>query len=69
MSSNWNTHNDLVEICGDQVLAYFKVRRWAQIFRYGRDSMEDENRSVLPKSDTGVLSIVLVGEFLRCDSY
>ena len=50
--SNRNIHNDLVEVCGDQVLAYSTVRIWAQLFREGRDSFEDEPRTGRPKSAT-----------------
>ena len=57
-----------MEVCGDQALAYSTVRRWAQLFREGRDSIEDEPRTGRPKSATGNLSIELVGEFLRSDS-
>ena len=63
--SNRNIHNDLVEVCGDQALAYSTVSRWAQLFREGRDSIEDEPRTGRPKSATGDLSIELVGEFLE----
>ena len=65
--SNRNIHNDLVEFCGDQVLAYSTVRRWAQLFREGRESVEDEPRTGRPKSATGDLSIESVHEFLRND--
>ena len=65
--SNRNIHNYLVEVCGDQALAHSTVRRWAQLFREGRDSMEDEPRTGRPKSSTGDLSIELVGEFLQSD--
>ena len=63
--SNRNIHNELVEVCGDQALAYFTVRRWAQLFREGRDSNEDEPRTGRPKSAICEHSIELVGEFLR----
>ena len=56
-----------MELCGDQALAYSTVGRWAQLFRDGRDSIEDEPRTGWHKSDTGDLSIELVGEFLRSD--
>ena len=46
--SNRNIHNDLVEVCGDRALAYSTVRRWAQLYREGRESAEDE--TVRPKS-------------------
>ena len=65
--SNRNIHNDLVEVCGDQALAYSTVIRWAQLFRDGRDSIEDEPRTGRPKSSTCEPSIELVGEFLRND--
>ena len=65
--SNRNIHNDLVEVCGDQTLAYSTVRIWAQLFREGRDSIEDEPRTGRPKSATCEPSIELVGEFLRND--
>ena len=57
-----------MEICGDQALAYSNVRRWAQLFREGRDSIKDELRTCRPKSATDDLYIELVGEFLRSDS-
>ena len=57
-----------MEVCGDQALAYSTVRRWAQLFREERDSIEDEPRTGGPKSATGDLSIEFVGEFLRSDS-
>ena len=31
--SNRNIHNDLVEVSGDQALAYSTGRRWARLFR------------------------------------
>ena len=67
--SNRNIHNDLVEVCGDQVLAYSTVRRWAELFREERDSIEDEPRTGRPKPATCEPSIELVGEFLRNDPY
>ena len=51
--SNRNILNDLVEVCGDQALAYSTVRRWAQLFREGRESVKDEPRTGRPKSATG----------------
>ena len=66
--SDRNIHNDLVEVCGDQALAYSTVRRWAQLFREGRDSIEDEPRTGRPKSAICEPSIELVGEFLRNDT-
>ena len=65
--SNRNIHNDPVEVCGDRALAYSTVRRWAQLFREGRESVEDEPRTGRPKSATGDLSIESVHEFLRSD--
>ena len=65
--SNRNIHNDLVKVCGDQALAYSTVRRWVQLFREERDSIEDEPRTGRPKSATCEPSIELVGEFLRKD--
>ena len=67
--SNRNIHNDLVEVSGDQALAYSTVRRrrWAQLFREERDSIEDEPRTGRPKSATCEPSIELVCEFLRND--
>ena len=62
-----NIHNDIVEVCGDQALAYSTVRRWAQLFREGRDSIHNEPRTGKPKSATCKPSIELVGEFLRND--
>ena len=44
-SQNRNILNDLVEDCRDQALAYSTVRRWAQLFREGRESVEDEPRT------------------------
>ena len=46
--SNRNIHNDLVEVCGDQPLAYSRIRRWVQLFREGRDSIEDVPRTGWP---------------------
>ena len=59
--SNRNIHKDLVEVCGDQALAYSTVRRWARLFREWRDSIEDEPRTGGPKSATCEPSIVLAG--------
>ena len=39
----------------------------AQLFREGRERIEDEPRTGWPKSATGDLSIELVSEFLRSD--
>ena len=65
--SNRNIHNDLVEVCGDRGLAYSTVRRLAQLFREGRESVEDEPRTGRAKSATGDLLIESVHEFLRSD--
>ena len=56
-----------MEVCGDRALAYSTVRRWAQLYREGRESAEEEPRTVRPKSTTGDLSIESVHEFLRSD--
>ena len=50
--SNKNIHNDLVKVCGDQALPYSTVRKWAQLFREGRNSIEDEPRIGGSKSVT-----------------
>ena len=63
--SNRNVHNDLVEVCGDQALAYSTVKRWAQLFREGRDSIEDEPRTGRPKSAICEPSIELVVNFFE----
>ena len=65
--SNRNIHNDLVEVSGDQALVSSTFRRWAQLFREGRDSIEDEPRTCRPKFAICEPSIELVGKFLRND--
>ena len=50
--SNKKIHNDIVEVCGDQALTYSTVRRWTQLFREGRNSIEDKPRTGRPKSAT-----------------
>ena len=56
---NRNIHNDLVEVCGDRALAYYTLRGWAQLFREGKESIEDEPCTGRPISATGDLSIGL----------
>ena len=56
-----------MEVCGDQDLAYSMVRKWAQLFREGRESVEDEPRTGRPKSATSDSSIESVHEFLGSD--
>ncbi|KAI6659515.1 Histone-lysine N-methyltransferase SETMAR-like [Oopsacas minuta] len=45
-------HEDLVAVCGDEALYYSTVRRWVNLFRDGRSSVEDAPRSGGPKLST-----------------
>ncbi|KAI6647070.1 Transposase [Oopsacas minuta] len=45
-------HEDLVAVCGDEALYYSTVRRWVNLFRDRRSSVEDAPRSGGPKLST-----------------
>ncbi|KAI6660732.1 hypothetical protein LOD99_10287 [Oopsacas minuta] len=65
--SNRNIHNDLLDVCGDQVVAYSTVRRWPQLFRERRETIEDEPWTGRPTSATDEVSVEFVSQFLGKD--
>ena len=58
-------HNNLREVCGDNVVDHSTVSRWSARFREGQLSTEDKPRSGRPSTATDYTSEVIVNDILR----
>ena len=58
----------LREVCGDQTVDRSMVSRWADRFREGRVTINDNPRPGRPKTSTDERSVKLVANFLAQDS-
>ena len=68
--TNRNIHTDLTDltdVCGDEALSFTTVKRWAKLFREGRETTEDRPRAGRPLSAVCEESVSYVHEFLRDD--
>ena len=60
-------HNNLREMCGDNVVDRSTVSRWSSRFREGRLSTEDNPRSGRPSTATDYTSEVIVNDIMQED--
>ncbi|KAL1132425.1 hypothetical protein AAG570_010380 [Ranatra chinensis] len=60
-------HSALREVCGDQTVDRSTVSRWANRFREGRVSVQDDQRSGRPKTATDERGVKLVADFIGED--
>ena len=66
--TNRNIHADLINVC-DKALSFTTVKRWAKLFREGRETAEDRPRAGRPLSTVYEESVSYIREFIRFNPY
>ena len=68
--STCEIHLDFVQVCSTKgVLSYAGVRRWAQRFRIGRDSVEDAPRPGAPITSVVIDSSDAIKKLIELDPH
>jgi len=60
-------HGSLIEVCGVETIYRSKISRWAQRFREGRLSIENDPKSGRPRTSTDDQSVERVLQILEED--
>ena len=60
-------HEELQTTLGEAALAYSTVKKWAALFKAGRESVEDDERSGRPKTAVNEDKVKAVEDFIMRD--
>ena len=60
-------HEDFMETLWKESPSYSTVKQWAAVFKRGRESVEDDGRSVHPKDVITDVNVKVVNALVVCD--
>lgn len=62
-----NIHDRMIRVFGECSVSYAAVKKWASLFKSGRESLEDDPRSGRPKSVTTPETVSEILDFIKED--
>ncbi len=62
-----NIHDRMIKIYGESSISYTTVKKWAALFKSGRESLEDDPRPVRPKIFSTPENISRIHDIIKDD--